>query len=361
MSFYVHKGRSGWRLIEETWALGKKTQKTVPKQGYEPLGVRSDMSLEEVRAYIKTLNTSRSLQAQRIAKGARRMQESRIVASVFIPEDLEREFFKKIQEESFGGDKNNNRLLSHWKYIQIMITELQIEPVEYGDRAKAFYKYFIEKKNSLDYVNKLIRILNMWGLFICKKRGQFFEAVKAPKGKIREMINDAYTESDNFIGESDPLTPELLTQAKDKFKVPGNYEWLWISTWFGLRPEEVDSLKDQAKWKVEHRKDKCPVLWVYQSKLTSIAKEKRWKGIPMLYPEQLEALKLIQDGIFKRPIHKTMRKTFKGFVTLYGGRKNFQDMMLNKGHILEDISMWMGHQNIQTTWTKYRNRKRVGG
>jgi integrase len=43
----------------------------------------------------------------------------------------------------------------------------------------------------------------------------------------------------------------------------------------------------------------------------------------------------------------------------YGGRKGFQDLMLNRGQKLEDISAWMGHQSIEMTWKRYRNRKRV--
>jgi len=59
---------------------------------------------------------------------------------------------------------------------------------------------------------------------------------------------------------------------------------------------------------------------------------------------------------------KYLRKIYpenKHYTTLYAGRKGFQDLMLNRGQRLEDISMWMGHQSIEMTWTKYRNRKRV--
>lgn len=346
--------------MEETWDAGKKNQKTVPVTAYSALGFKDVMSLEEAKKRVTQLNMSSSIERKKAAVIARKLIDIQIVESVFVPKDLCQEFYNRLIEETFSNDSNNKKLLSHWQYAQRMIAALKIEPVDYYDRSKIFYKYFIDKENSLDYAKKILRIINRWGSFVCKKRGQFFEPITTPKGKIRESINDAYIDSDHFVGESDPLTPHLLSTNKDKFIVAGNYEWLFISVWFGLRPEEVDSLHDTKKWKIELI-DGLQVLWVYQSKLTSIEREKRWKGIPAKYPGQVEALKIIHSSIFKRPIYKTMRRVFGPDITLYGGRKNFEDMMLDNGHTLEDISMWMGHQNIQTTWGKYRNRKRIGG
>jgi integrase len=48
-----------------------------------------------------------------------------------------------------------------------------------------------------------------------------------------------------------------------------------------------------------------------------------------------------------------------GHITLRAGRKGFIDLMLDHGQSLEDISAWLGHQNIEMTWQKYRNKKRV--
>jgi hypothetical protein len=360
-SFFVRKNRkpNSFRVIEESWKDGKKEQKTVPVAAYEALGIRPDMTFEELYVRVKQLNQSNSIERRKAAEAARRLASTRVVESVFVPEDLAEEFYERLKEATFGSEAHNRRILSHWQYVQRMLVKLEIEPVDYAERSKAFYKYFIDKSNSLNYANKLLRIVNMWGAFVCRKRGQFFEPIKSPKGKIRESINDSYFESDNFVGESDPLPPALLENRREKLVVPGNYAWLYISVWFGLRPEEVDSLHDPKRWRVEYRGEK-QILWVYQSKLTSIEREKRWKGIPCIYPEQVAALEMISSQKFKRPLYQTMNKVFGTDITLYGGRKNFEDMMLDRGHTLEDISMWMGHQNIQTTWTKYRNRKRIG-
>lgn len=358
-SFFIHKGRKHWSIIEEIWKEGKRKQLRVPNLAYQSLGLHFDMTLEEARLRVKHLNTTQKIERKKIASTARRIELSTLVESVYIPESDAQEFTLKLKQTTFGNEQHEKKIMSHWKFVQVMVAELQIEPKEYCRNTELFYKYFIERKMSLDYSKKILRILNMWGNFICYKQGQFYSNTIPPKGRVKELINDTYIDSDGYIGESDPLTPELLSNKKELLKNKGDYEWLFISICFGLRPIEIDALKDSKKYRIEYSEQ--TILWVYQSKLTSIARDKRWKGIPILYPEQKEALKFIEEQIFKRPTLKTMRNVFGNRLTLYAGRKNFEDMMLDKGHRLEDISMWMGHQNIQTTWGKYRNRKRVGG
>lgn len=358
-SFSVRKLRSGnWSLREESWSDGKPSTKTVPKFAYESLGIRAEMSLDEAKARVQQLNKSKSLERKSMVGAANRVVKLRIVESVFIPPVECDEFFQKLKRKSFGGKEHQKRLLSHWQYVQKMIAELKIEPIDYADEQDQFYHYFIDQANSSDYANKLIRILNMWGFFICRKRGQFFEPVERPRGKILAQINETYQESDTFVGPSEPLTPAILEAARGKLTVPGNYEWLFISVWFGLRPSEIDSLKVDGKWRVEELED-FDALWVYQSKLTSLKKEDRWKGIPMIYKEQIQALEYIKNGTFKKPLYKTMWAVFGEKISLYGGRKNFEPMMIEKGNLYHDVSSWMGHQTVDTTWKKYRNRKRV--
>lgn len=358
-SFYVRSLPSGnWRVLEEVWTDGVRTHKTVPKESYYALGINPIASLEEVRLRITQLNKSKSL--ERITTASRRVLKAVLVESVFFPEADCNEFVELIKVTSFGSMLHTEKLISHFQYIQKLINHLKIEPVDYFENKDLIYRYFMEKKNSLDYTKKLLRILNMWGKFICKKRGQYCEIVPMPKGQIRYAINDAYTASETFRGESDPLTQDTLDSVKQQITVPGNYEWLFISIWFGLRPSEIDSLKILKNYRISTDDKGTRVLWVYQSKLTGIDPKKRWKGIPLLYPEQSTALEYILAGAFKKPIHKTMRKLFIENITLYGGRKNFEDMMIAKGHRLEHISGWMGHQNIQTTWGKYRNKRSVG-
>jgi integrase len=153
----------------------------------------------------------------------------------------------------------------------------------------------------------------------------------------------------------------MLDKYKSGFTVEGNYNWLLISIWFGLRPTEIDSLRKIASWRIEKDKDLgIDVLWIYQSKLTSIEREKRWKPLPIIFPEQKLAVEIIKSGSFKRPLAKTLKKIFLNKrITCYAGRKGFIDLMLARNQRLEDISSWLGHQDIAITWRKYRNKKRV--
>jgi hypothetical protein len=99
------------------------------------------------------------------------------------------------------------------------------------------------------------------------------------------------------------------------------------------------------------------VLRVFQTKIVGLPLEDRWKPIPILFSEQEFGLKIIRDGNFKRPLCKTMRLHFGPGIDLYAGRKGFTDLMLSKGHSLENISIWMGHSTLARTWRSYKDKR----
>lgn len=86
--------------------------------------------------------------------------------------------------------------------------------------------------------------------------------------------------------------------------------------------------------------------------------EDRWKPIPLLFEEQRFGLKIIEAKSFKRPLVKTIKKHFGDRHDCYGGRKGFVDLMLSKGHTLENISIWMGHATLGRTWRSYKNKRK---
>ena len=92
--------------------------------------------------------------------------------------------------------------------------------------------------------------------------------------------------------------------------------------------------------------------------MTGLPREDRWKPIPILYDEQKFGLKIIENQNFKRPLVKTIRKHLGDGYRLYGGRKALTDLMLSKGHELENISIWMGHSTINRTWRHYKNHRK---
>jgi integrase len=354
--------KCGWRLRRKVWIDQKPVTQVVPQKAWKALGFTQDMSLETARARASQLNELQSLESEKIRKAANRVIRIDRVESAFLPEHLVVEFQNQILGRRFAGEIHRKKMVSHWRKLQKLIVDVEIEPSQYSEHSEKIYDWFIENELSLQYTLKLIALLNRWGLFCCKKEGKFFEPIHMPKGKDRELIADTYYESEGFRGESDPLTPEELESKKNHFS-EAQYRWLLVSIWFGLRPQEINALKiaDPSKWKVEYNNDLgVEVLSVYQPKLVTIEREKRWKRIPVFLPKQKLVLAYIMEGGLKTPLYKKMSEVFTGKrITLYGGRKNFEDLMKTHGQQITDIAQWLGHQTIERTWTKYRNKNRV--
>lgn len=350
-TFYVSKGRKQWRLIQETYSGGKRTQKQVPRDALQAFGLTPDMTLEQARARARTLNQSNKLEREKQVEQARRAVRAATVESVYLPADLAAAFTEHLDQESFGGDEHKLRLQSHWRYIQTMIAELEIHPKDFHKNSNRVYRYLIDDEVSIDYAGKLIRVLNLWGMFVSERRQEYFRPIALPRGLVRERIADNHN-AEGVRRASAPLTPAALESARQQLTVVGNYEWLYVSVWLGLRPEEVDALLDRTTWKTI-AVDGVPVLQVYQSKLVKVPKSKRWKSIPLITKQQRRALELIESGVLKRPLYRTMSTVFGEGVTLYGGRKGFVRLMKDHGQSLNNISQWLGHKSVNRTKMSY--------
>ncbi len=365
-SYYIRVRDSGWFLWHQSWDAGKRIQARVDGKAYLEFGFKAEMSVDEAKARCVQLNKERSLIREKIRVSAKRVTELRTIDEMLFPQVNVEAFQELLEDENFGSTTHLSKLYIHFNFIQKMCNELRILPVEYKDSTKKIYKYFMKKKISVNYAGRLISLLNRWGKFVSKHNGTFYDVVSVPKGRERSAIADAQLTKEGKDTElgvrqaSLPLTPVILKKSKDKLSVE-QYNWLFISVWLGLRPEEIEELHDESTYRVEFMiKRKLKVLHVYQGKLQSIAENKRWKAIPIVFPEQEECLTIISEGTFKKPLYKTMRKYVGKGITLYGGRKNFVDMMLSLDQKLEDISMWLGHKDISTTWQDYKDKNQVG-
>jgi hypothetical protein len=360
-SFYARKsGKSGWRLTQEVWSGGKRKQVAVPDQLYSQFGFRPEMTLEEARARVKLLNAEKTLVRHKHTAAARRVNLLTIEQSVYLPQPMAETFQTWLIDNTQGSGEHLTRILSHWKYVQEIVIALSVLPVDFHLNKGRIFNYFKSKKHSLDYFRKVVRILNAWGHFYCEKHGHFFRPLPKLSRNESQILNDTNTESDKYVGPSGMLTPKLLESIRYRL-LDENYKWLFISVWFGLRPKEISlMLTKKTSFRIERDIEKgVDILVVYQSKLTSIEQSRRWKFIPVICPEQKQALHFIKEGTFKVPRTKLLRQLTDGKVALYGGRKAFTDLMLDKGQSLEDISSWLGHQSIEMTWKRYRNKKRV--
>jgi hypothetical protein len=356
VSKVVRKKGPQFKIRFEWFDVGDRHSRDIPKEEWVRHGFYESMSWEEANAQKDSLNAAEHLKRhqERRNKIAARMDDEERAQLAYLPGPLIREWEAKM----FGRTHVDKKLPSYWKVAKDILCRLKLEPNAWVDNQGMFFDHFASRQYSVSYVQKLIHVLNGWGAFYSRKTQKFFDPLPYPSGRERERIADAnYGATGAGNKESDPLTPEMLEAKRSTLK-PEHYHWLYMSVWWGLRPSEVDSFKDEKFYKIE-RHGKIQVLGVYQAKLSSISREKRWKLIPCFLPEQKTALKILTTQPFKRPLSKTVANRFGERVGLYGGRKGFVDLMQSHGQSLEDISQWMGHTSIERTWKNYKNKQKV--
>lgn len=343
----------------------KKARKTwdISKDRWKGLGFYKYMTISEARVRARQLNKQEFLkeQEERLKKKQQKEKKQRDRFDSKLPVEFVLEFEKRfVRKSQLPPERryNSNRAMRRWSATQKLIMAIDEEPSEWYYNIYEFYDYFSERKLSVRYVNEVLKFVNLWGFFISKKMGRPFMQIPTPRGYERRKIVEAfYSNPSHKKKVSKPITPEMLNKAKPKLKME-HYNWLYLSVWFGLRPKEIDNLHDLSMWKVEKLFNGRYVLWVYQTKVIALPEEDRWKPIPVLFREQEKAVKILKSDNFKRPIVKTIRTHLSQNVSLYGGRKGFTDLMLSKGHTLENISVWMGHSTIHRTWKSYKNRRK---
>lgn len=368
--FYIKKNGSAtgsWSLYYQHYQEGVRHQESVAKLAYAELGFNPKMSLEDARERAQQLNAERRIDKDKIRKAAKKVIELKLIDKTLFPPADVNTFMERLEEENFGSEEHLQKVFFHFNFIQKMLVELKISsPADYKEESKRIYKYFVKKKVSVNYGKRILSLLNRWGKFISKKRGQFFEEVDAPKGREKAAIADAQRSKRGKNSElgvrmaSDPLTPEILASMKSKVSEE-TYNWLYLSVWLGLRPEEIDSVKDKDAVKVNFdRTNKVTIISIYQGKLMSIEEDRRWKHIPLIFKEQKKCLDIVQKESIHRPHPKTVRK-YSGSdrITCYGGRKGFVDLCLDRNQDVTDISMWMGHKDTSITLAIYKQRQVV--
>jgi integrase len=355
-------GSRGWRILWRDKFVGTKEKaRHVKEAEYAALGIKTSMTCEEANGRLKQLNLDEDRKRHETRRNAiheRLAKESKLEC-----EHLPKAFADKFEAEFLAAKYLDNpaqlkKVQIHWRTAKRIIRAVNKPLSEWGRKPEPFYGYFQKEKVSWEYAKKLLRILNDWGYFMADESGLTFRPIPAPPARARERIRDAYFEAGKSK-ESLPLTPKMLERARSNL-LPEHANWIMIAIWFGLRPGEVKSLKDKTGKKfymgVQEGKK---VVWIYQSKLTNLAREKRFKPIPILYPEQEVVLKLIAEGNFKKPLAKTVAKHFGERVNCYGPRKGFVDLMMGLGQQLQNISAWMGHQSLLTTQRFYKDKATV--
>jgi len=379
MNFYVAKGRyktspfdvflrtsrkEEIRKIYPNCPRKSRVDRRVPRKDWEKFGFYSTMTFEQARARGKQLNASKKLEKEAAARivSNDKIKEELAIESAYLPHHLVDEYLEKLRKDFYGTSEEflRSKALSYWRISARVIREVAIDPKDWEEERRTFYKYFMDNAFALSTVQKVISELNKWGKFQARKSNTFFENLSKPRGRDMALIVDAYESSGKKSKESAPLFPNHLLRKEDSFKAD-QFNWLFVSLWFGLRPAEVDKLTEENKgtyWKLSELHGRL-VLHIFQTKLNSIRREKRWKLIPCLFQEQVEAVEMIKTGELRRPLGKTMQRKLGEEYTCYAGRKGFESLMREKGVPIEYTSAWLGHQNVDRTWKSYRDRMKV--
>lgn len=359
MSYRILKNKSGgFHIVWDRFKNGKRAVRYVPKKEWPSLGFRSEMTVEEAWARSRQLThwqIGRKFEERRNLINTRlRTEDTRLNSN--LPDAFVFQFEREYLTRKYGDSAEGKRAQIVWRASKRVITTIDVPPEEWADTPEIFYRKFKDHTFSFDYSRRILKMMNLWGYFFCRKIGKAFLPVPPIPRKFREEIHERFHE--NKQGKkSKPLTPDLLEKAKSNLQVE-SYNWLYISLWFGLRPSEVDRLHDTSFWCIAED-DGHSVLKIYQKKLASIPMEYRWKVIPVLFPQQEKALRLIKNGTFKRPLVKTIRMHTQEKIYTYGGRKGFVRLMRSQGRSTYEISAWMGHHSLDRTRQDYEEPARL--
>ncbi|GEM_PF-940444 len=348
-------------------STAKKPKKEwdVEKSKWRSLGFHSLMTLDEAKTRAKQVNAQsflkeqeRRLQLRKIENEQNAKRYDSVLPTEFV-EEFEKRFIRTRDSETIKGLRKKSRAYSHWKAAQKVIVELQIDPSDWFYSIHEIYDHFCRRRLSLRYINSILKFVNLWGYFISKKLARPYHPVPIPRGYERQRILDAFYEKDrrSVSVPSKEISPERLDEIRGDLNQP-NFNWVYLSVWLGLRPQEVDNLKNKNLWRTETLATGRKILWVFQTKIIALPPEDRWKPIPIIFEQQEFALRIIEAGVFKRPLTKTIRRYFGQGTTLYGGRKGFVDLMLSKEQTFENIRVWMGHSTLDRTWRSYKQRRK---
>ncbi len=357
MGYFIRKRKNGWSLIKTYYENGKCFGPCVPVSEYPQHFFSTMMTSEEARIQAKRIN--RELHNSQWIKKRAAIQErthKEVHENVpFLPNALCNDFDKELQ-----ALHDPKRLQSIWRAARKLIRAVNLPPEDWKRRSQVIYNYFEEKRLSPDYAKKIIRVMNIWGEFYSSKTKIEYQRLVCPTGFAAGRILRAYRLHLKRDKASEGLTPDLLDQISGSLP-PNEYHWLYISLWFGLRPQEIRNLgkgKDYTYFDTD-KISGIDILNILQTKLLNLPEEEQWKSIPIIYPEQKTAARFITSNNFEEPRSRTIKRCTSGNHHLYAGRKGFGPLMWELGHDVVEVSSWLGHKSIDRTYRDYMKWKRL--
>lgn len=347
MPYHIYKsGRSSSRLVHESWKEGKRQRRSIPKSEWAALGLSPLEPPERLKVRISHLNSIEGAGAKE-QRARLRLVKDAALTSVYLPAD----YVKEFENDLLSSDRRFKP--AHWEAAKRAIVAVGMHPKDWKFRRRLFYEWMRHKdrRYSPDYCADIIRMLNMWGEYLCYRTGSFWSAIPYLRGTELTAVRRAYFEKSG--GGRDSARLSLLALERGGKKIPpAEHNWLYVAVAFGLRPEEIDkSLSDPRYHRLE---ENC--IRVFQFKLERLGYKWKecWKAITIELPHQRAALELLlRKDPLKRPGRKALKDWFGKRMGYYGGRKEFAPYMREQGFSEYQVMRWMGHQDLGTLRKNY--------
>ncbi len=362
MGFSIVKRAKGWKVKHRVDHGTHTVERILKPTEYHNYGLSEAMTIDEVRTALNQLRQDNNarVMSERLARIQARINARKQIESAWLPKLLVRQFENEIIPEA--GIRNDR-----WLIAKEIIAKADLPPDEWHWRPKAIFSLFEARADSLDYVRRLLRIINKWGAFYSRKTGKAFLPIEKPAGANRKAIRAAYS-----INKPDRATSALtLAHLKQSrfFLTPAQHSGLSLMIWCGLRLEEIEQIlnHDQGNefrggggWYLQTNDPRFKgVLHVFQHKLLRQGIEPRlcWKAIPLVEPEQEELIPVIQSKEFALPSLGKMKKQLQFNVTNRSARKGFAALMQMRGYRDEVYDRWLGHIGNSTLRLHYETKE----
>lgn len=353
----------GWRLIVEDYTHGTRRDLYPRREDYPHYGMDASDSYTRAREKLDSIQAKnkKDRKLERIARIQDRLKKEDLIESAYLPRGIYRRYLDWLQQRRLW-QSIPSKTESHLRAMRKLIMDVDVDPSEWPERPERIYRWFLTRKLSLSYLDKVLPLLNDYGYFYCREFKKPFVPVPSPRGDIARKIDDANIDDrDGFHAPSKPLKPEQI--HKLEHLGDARHRWCRLTLWFGLRPSEADEIipKNQGRvWEMKRDEKGTLVLHFYQSKLVKIERIRRWKRIPCILKEQVDLLQEIEHEMpIARPYYYNMSDALGKGYGLYAGRKGFEPLMRAKGQDQQNISRWLGHHDPQMTEKRYREAEAV--
>lgn len=359
MAYQIISKRQAWNLIHRTYEGSRIVATRTIKLGTpeaDSLGVFAGMTREDAHKalLLHRADGKARYHAERRARMAEKARQRELAAHAWLPAALVADF-EKERLPTLGGRRDR------WLLAKGILARIDKPPYEWHWQPEIFWETFQKKHWSLGYVRRIMRFVNEWGAYYCRRTGKPWTPVSKPMGGAKAKLQRAHFEKRAHKPTTE-LTPDLIERAQVQLKGP-QWNGLRVQFWMGLRKEELTFLCEKPPspetWHLSQDRRGFQVFHLFQEKLLRKGIEPRlcWKAVPLVEPEQEELISVLESRAFAPvPLGLLQRELGVKF-TGRSARKGFSVEMEARGYTRELIDDWLGHIGSSTAARSYRNRR----